>query len=280
MVGVKHQADRGAIATSLALLGLMLLPAGARAGEFYGSLGLAITGARAEASGDNGAASAPVRANRGTSKDTSPLVSGALGFEFRMHELLPRRRRPPAWMPDIDLEDWVLRTELEAAGARSYDFAVDASGLFVHRATVEDVTLMVTQWIDLPLGHAIEAVAGRVRGIDDLTFNFGVGIGYERSTVKTNNGTSFGKKIDDGMVWQVGTELGFPLSDNVVLTGGYRYVALGLHEMKLRDSTGTQDFGRLKLDVDSHEFRAGIRVRFYSVRFPRGLLEPNRRYAP
>jgi opacity protein-like surface antigen len=277
VIGLKREARRAA-ATAAALLCGIALAGSAQAGEFYGSFGLAITGARAEASGGNGASG--LGPNIGKPTDTSPLVAGSLGFEFRMHELLPRRGRSPSWMPDIDLEDWVLRTELEAAGARSYDLAVFNGSPFVQRAVVEDVTLMLNQWVDLPLGHAIEAVVGRVRGIDDLTFNLGLGIGYKYARTFVANGTFFGKKIDHNMAWQAGTELGYALSDNVVLTGGYRYVGLGNHETKLRDSTGTLDFGTLKLDLDAHEFRAGIRVGFYGVRFPRGLLEPKRRYAP
>lgn len=272
--------DRRARALAAALVLAAAVPEPAHAGEFYGAMELAITEVRAHASGNNGVISPA--ANHGNSTDTSPLIAGLVGFEFRMHELLPRRRRAPAWMPDVDLEDWVLRTEIEAAGAREYDLSVDNDTTFPHRATVEDITLLFNQWLDLPLGHTVEAIAGRgIRGIDDLTLNLGLGIGYVYKRLETANGVSQGKKIDHHMAWQAGIGLGYPLTDNIVLTGGYRYVALGNHQTKLRDvGTGTQNNGVLKLDLDSHEFRAGLRVHFYSVRFPRGLFEPRRRYAP
>jgi opacity protein-like surface antigen len=278
VIFAKRSGRRAAAATAWALAAF-LMPSPVEAGEFYGAVGLAITEARSDASGNNGVVSPTP--NSGSPSDTSPLVAGTLGFEFRMHELRPRGRRSPAWMPDLDLEDWVLRTEIEAAGARSYDLDAQSNDPdFPHRARVEDVTLMLNQWLDLPLGHAIEAVAGRVRGIEDLTFDLGLGAGYIRRNIETGNGVSFGETAKNGFVWQAGVDLGYPLSDNVVLTGGYRYVALGNHETGLTDSTGTQNNGVLKLDVDSHEFRAAIRVRFYSIRFPRGLLEPKRRYEP
>lgn len=282
MVGAEfRQSTRRQLAPSIAALAL-LLSSEAGAGEFYGSFGLAITGARAHADGDNGDALAPVATPRfsGTSTDTSPLASGAVGFEFSIRELRPSRRRLPAWLPDVDLDDWRLRTELEATGARSYDLIVDADLVRPPLVQQESITLMLTQWLDLPLGHAIEAVAGRARGIEDLTLNVGLGIGYGRSTIAADNFASFGKKDLNEMVWQAGVELGYPISNSLTLTGGYRYVDLGLQETRLRDSTGVVDHGRLKLGLDSHEFRAAIRVRFYSVRFPRGLFESKRHDQP
>lgn len=281
MVCTQRDWSRSAIALGIACAVLGTLPTTAQAGEIYGSLGLGIARGIGHASGNNGDATlAPPQPNSGSSSDSSPLIAGVIGFEFPLHELIPRRRRSPSWMPDLDLEDWVLRSEFEIAGARSYDLSVNAGTLEPNAASVDSLTVMITQWVDLPLGPALRSVGLRSRGIDDLTFNLGLGVGYNRARLKTNNGVVFGKEDLNLFTWQVGVELGFPLGHNVTLTGGYRYVDLGDLEASLTDSTGTQDFGRLGLDMGSHEFRAAVRLRFYSMRFPRGLIQPRRRYEP
>jgi opacity protein-like surface antigen len=202
-----------------------------------------------------------------------------VGFEFPLHQALPRRYRQPRWMPDLDIEDWSIRAELEAAGGRNYDFAIGANGLNTHPITVSSWALMTNVWLDLPVGHLFGGAGGR--SFRDLTFNTGVGIGFGRTRIVSANNAAFGAHDENHFVWQVGGEFGLPLSDNITLTAGYRYVPVGNLTNKLTDNTSTQDFGTQNLYVSAHELRTGLRVSFYSVRFPRGLFDARRtRYEP
>ncbi|MCA9509268.1 MAG: hypothetical protein R3E88_10600 [Myxococcota bacterium] len=260
-----------------------LVAADAAAGDFYAAGSLATTLGIVEPHGHNGdrAGANDNRANRGTDTDSSPVFAGVAGFEFPLRQALPRRHRMPRWMPDVDLDDWVIRTELELAGGRNYDVAIGASGLATHHVSVSQWALLTNAWLDLPLGHGLEAIGLRQRWLRDVTFNTGLGIGYQRTRVESTSFDARGKHSDNGFLWQLGLELGIPLSDAVVFTAGYRYVPVGRLENEITDTTSSQDYGVQKLDVSGHELRTTLRVRFWSVRFPRGLFEPDRdRYEP
>ena len=73
-------------------------------------------------------------------------------------------------------------------------------------------------------------------------------------------------------------ELAYPVSERVVISAGYRYIALGSFGNEL---FAPQPAGNLALDFDAHELHTAVRVRFWSVRFPRGLFQSSRRrYEP
>jgi opacity protein-like surface antigen len=250
-----------------------LTPVAAQAGEFYVSGGLAMSWATADASGDNtiGATSFP---NTGSPSDSSPSVALALGFEFPVHQLLPRRM--PRWMPDLDLQDWGIRSEIEASGARAYDLRA-SNDTDPHHADLTHWSLLWNVYLDLPLGNALQAVFRRTRRLEPLVFSPTFGVGYARAKIVSDNVFAVGRSVHNELAWQAGFELGYPLSDNVTLTGGYRYFSIGNLETALRDDSGALDLGDLGLDVGGHELRATLRWRFYSVRFPRGLFQSSRR---
>jgi len=274
---------RRAAVAAIAIWAQIAIAAPALAGDFYAAGSISTSLGIVEPHGHNGdrAGAGDNRANVGTDTDSSPVFGVVGGFEFPLRQVLPRRHRLPRWMPDVDLDDWALRSELEVNGGRSYDVAIGAQGLDSHFVRISQWALMTNAWLDLPLGHGLEAIGVRQRWLRDTTFNTGLGIGFQRTRVESTSGDARGRHTDNGFLWHLGFELGIPLSDTVVFTAGYRYVPVGRLENEITDTTSTQDFGVQKLDVSGHELRTALRVRFWSVRFPRGLFEPDHgRYEP
>jgi hypothetical protein len=93
-----------------------------------------------------------------------------------------------AGCPDLDIKDWPIRTEREAAGSRNYEFVIGARRPFTHHVEVSSWSLMTHVRVDTPLGHALESLG--IRKFRDLTFN--TGVGYQRTAIKSSNRVAFG----------------------------------------------------------------------------------------
>lgn len=247
---------------SLSLLGACLLLAGslpAHASDLYVTALLGVAGGNGDTGGavNLGAGNTPIP-NTGSDSDGSPVYALAFGFETLFPEFFPE-----GW--DTDFPEFAVRTELELGGGRDHELVTGGSDTFV--TSVNSWTGLMNVWTDLPVRGAIEPLFGRVPLLDPLNFVMGAGLGVGLTFFDSSNNVAFGDDDAAHFVWQAGTGFGYELTDRVTLGAEYRYVGFGSHTYPLVGTVG-EPVGSFSIDLGSHEFVAGVRVRFYGVPSP------------
>lgn len=234
---------------------LLMLAASARASDLYltGQLGLGPGLGQSGGSVDLGPGG--VFPNTGDDMDSSPIYGGSFGYEFSLAEMFP-----DDW--DWSLPDYRIRPELEFTGGRDYELVTSGPDPYLSR--VSSWATMVNTWMDFPVHPAVSRVLGRVPLLEPMNCYVGVGAGLASTRIDVTNNVAFGSDDAFHFIWQAGAGFGYELTDRVVLSLGYRYVALGSHEMTLVDSVG-DPVGNFSLDLSAHEAALGVRVRFFSV---------------
>jgi opacity protein-like surface antigen len=247
------------------------LAAGPSAADWnlYVAPGIGISGAMVDTDGQ--ASQAPVTKFGGSDDDSSPLISGAVGLDVPMDELLPRE-----WLGDTRLPQWPVRFELEYAGLRDYQFKTDV-GNEDFFTELKAHTLMANSWVDFPLTTLYRPVQytfglgrqPRVRSWLEpasLYVGAGVGVGFLDMNGTSNVFSGDDKPID--FAWNVGIGLNYALTDSVSLSAGYRYVGLGKQKMDISGSVTPGPNDEFKLDPQVHEFRFAIRIRVFEFKSP------------
>jgi opacity protein-like surface antigen len=214
-------------------------------------------------------------------RDSSPMISGAVGLAIPMDEIM-------AWkLPyGLELPDWPVRPEVEFAGLRDFEYRT----LLNEGATFDDVfvstsaswSIMVNNWFDVPttvlerpVAWAFKARRTTVRRIlDPISFYAGAGVGAAK--LKVDVISTFPEQAsaeDFKFAWQVGTGFGYRLTPFVNVDLGYRYFKTREVEPELLNSGGNPSTGSYGLTEKVHEFRAGLRVNVYSFTSPWARLK-------
>ena len=250
----------------------MIAGQGAADWKVYVAPGLGISDATVKTDGQTGPGppTTPVQLN-GSDHDASPLLSFAVGLEVPMDELVPRE-----WLLNVRLPDWPVRVELEAAGLREYELRTNVgpgADLFTE---VTATTAMVNFWLDIPLISIYKPVQytfglGRQptlrRWLEPASFYAGLGVGF--SSVEIEGRSNIVRGDDDSIefAWNAGLGLSYALTENVSISTGYRFVALGERSIDLVGGVpGLND--EVDFDPLVHEFRASIRVRVFEFFSP------------
>lgn len=206
----------------------------------------------------------------GDDSDASPLVDGAVGLRIPMDELVARE-----WLPDLRLPNYPYRIEIEAAGLREFELKtqIGPQNFF---SSVKATTVMVNQWLDIPLielWRPVQYLGGlgrqpRLRQwLEPGSLFFGWGVGFSYLEIEgTSNIVSGSDDIFD-FAWNVGAGLNYALTDHVDLSGGYRYVGLGKQEIDMFLTGGGQE-GTVDYDPNVHELRVQIRVKVHDFLSP------------
>jgi opacity protein-like surface antigen len=242
--------------------GAALAAAPARAADLYLAGELAISHGTADS---GGVSSAPGFSfpNSGSDTDSSPLYGGAFGYEFSLADLAPH-----SW--DWKLPDWSWRLEIEGIAGRDYELVTDGPDPYL--TSVSSWGVLHNWWLDLPVHPAVAWAFGRVPLLEPMTFHLGGGVGAALTELETTNNVFSGSDDPLHLTWQVGAGFDYQLTDRIAVSSGYRYVNLGSFDYPLMN--GPVPAGNFTLDLASHEFRAGLRVRFYSVPAPGAWKRP------
>ncbi len=202
--------------------------------------------------------------------DSSPLLDGAVGLRIPMDELVARE-----WLPDLRLPSYPYRIEIEAAGLREFELETQF-GPQKFFSDVKATTVMVNQWLDIPLielWRPVQYLGGlgrqpRLRQwLEPASLFFGWGVGFSYLEIEgTSNIVSGSDDIFD-FAWNVGAGLNYALTDHVDLSGGYRYVGLGKQKVDMSLTGGGQE-GPVEYDPQVHEVRVQIRVKVYDFLSP------------
>lgn len=238
--------------------------------DVYVSAGLGISTAVVDTDGESPNAPGPILLF-GSDDDSSPLVDGAVGLAIPMDELVPRE-----WLLDVRLPNWPVRFELEAAGLREFELKTErGAGSFF--TSVKATTLLVNQWLDIPLiemWRPVQYLGGlgrqpRLRQwLEPGSFFLGWGIGLSVLEIDGSDNVALSGSDDIyDFAWNVGTGVNYALTDKVDLSIGYRYLGLGKQKIDL-DGGGAPVGGDVEFDPDVHEFRVQIRVEVYDFRSP------------
>lgn len=228
--------------------------ADARAGELYltGNLGISNTSASTSGNTDFFELS-------GSDSDASPVYGGAFGYGFRLNEPIDR-------ILDVRVPSWELRSEVAVEGGRSFEFRTDGGdGFFTE---VDSWAVLYNTWIEFPLHEPASWIFGRVPFLQPLSLYAGAGLGTANLDVKTTD--NFSKGADDGFqfAWQAGAGLSYAFTDRVSLSLGYRYHDLGDVSLSLQTAPDVDPFGKMKVDLTTHEFTTALRVNFWSLDMP------------
>jgi hypothetical protein len=152
------------------------LASGANAGELYlsGRTGTSI--GHGTVSGTNTFAGFR---NSGDDSDSSPVLGGAIGFEFLLGDAMSRELSLPKSIPwKLKLPNFGVRFELEGIGARDYELTTDGfTPMFSYHSEVSSFSIMLNNWLDLPVYPIVNKLFGRVPAIVPLKLFFGGGIG-------------------------------------------------------------------------------------------------------
>lgn len=234
--------------------------------QLYFTGGIGISGSDIESTGS--VASVPVSRISGMDNDSSPLLSGALGIQIPMDELVPRE-----WLPEMRLPSWPIRFEFEAAGLREYEYGTIAAGetLFTELTTT---TFFWNSTLDVPMLSIYKPVQymfgmGRQprirRWLEPASFYVLTGVGIGLTEVDgTSNVINVGDDVLD-FAWNAGAGLNYALTERVTIGAGYRYVGLGEQSIDARASgiSGDADF-----EPNIHELRVDLRLLFFDFRGP------------
>ena len=214
-------------------------------------------------------------------RDSSPMISGAVGLEIPLDELM-------AWdLPyELELPDWPFRGEIEFAGLRDFEYITA-----INQATpVADIYLtsnsswamMVNAFLDMPTTPLARPLAWTFqtrrsairRALDPITFYAGAGVGT--ASVKLDAINSFlwqAQASDFKFAWQVGTGFAYQLTPFVNLDVGYRFFKTKQSSPTLRDAVGDISNEDFAFNQHVNEFRFGLRVNLYSFTSPWERLE-------
>lgn len=255
-----------------ALVGTLVLAAGEGAAEWkvYVQGGIGLSGAEVDTDGQAG--NAPVTRLIGKDHDSSPLLDAAAGIEVPMDELVPRE-----FLLKVRLPDWPVRSEIEAAGLREYEFSTVAGGerFFTE---LKATTVLFNQWVDVPLVSIAKPFQylfglGRQprlrRWLEPASLYVGAGIGL--TALMDIDGTSNVVGAHDDVVdfaWNVGTGLNVAMSDRVTLSAGYRYVGLPNPSVSTQGPFAPGAGNKIDYDLQVHELRIAIRVRVFEFASP------------
>ena len=97
--------------------------------------------------------------------------------------------------------------------------------------------------------------------------HLGIGLGFSELRVDTSDSVIGGRKETFNFAYQVGTGLGYQLTDRVNLAVGYRFFQPGSTSLSLLGSAG-EDRGSFRLEVDSHEVTLSLRILLYDLPYP------------
>jgi opacity protein-like surface antigen len=238
----------------------LTLSSQAFASEFYASGTIGISGATAESGG-----STQFFQNTGSDSDSSPVYGGTLGFAIPVADMLPIPWEDQSRRWRMNLPTWDLRFEFEGLAGRDYEMRTDGGdGYF---AEVQNWAVLNNVWMDLPIRDPITWAFGRVPLLEPVTIYAGVGIGLGVTEVSATDNVSAGSETNYKFAWQAGAGIAYEVTEYVTLSAGYRYFDLGQADLTLYGA-GPDPFGDYTLDVQAHEFIAGVRVSFYSLPWP------------
>ena len=127
--------------------------------------------------------------------------------------------------------------------------------------------------VDMPLYRPVARLYRPVAFLKPMTFYTGAGIGMAYMKIETDGpGLTNASTGQVTFAYQVVTGFAYALTSRVSLSLGYRYLNLGSPEITMQgaglDPGNPSVFG---LDLDSHGFAAGLRVKFFSTDFPGSL---------
>jgi hypothetical protein len=255
------------------VVALLVAFEGAADWKVYVAADLGISGSTVDT---DGAVTSGIRVRfAGSDTDASPLISGAVGIEIPMDELLPRE-----WIVgDVRLPDWPVRFELEGAGLREYEFSTVGGSGDKFFTEVKSATMFYNTWVDVPMTSAYAPIQyllglGRQprlrRLLDPASLYFGVGIGFHATEF---DGTTNAIDASDDVVdfaWNAGAGLSYALTDRVSLSAGYRYVGLGEQTIDFDSSSAApiSSGDDVEFDPEIHEFRVQLRVRVFNFLSP------------
>lgn len=255
----------------LSVMATVLLAAGESAADWqlYFTGGLGISGSDIDTEGIVN--TTPAVQLSGMDNDSSPLLSGAIGMQVPMDELVPRE-----WLPEMRLPNWPVRFEFEAAGLREYEYGTIAAGetLFTELTTT---TFFWNTTLDIPMVSAYKPFQymfgvgrqPRVRNwLEPASFYILTGVGLGMSTFE---GTSNVIDVDDDILdfaWNVGAGVNYALTERVTVGGGYRYVGLGKQTIDARSNTPSTGNDEIDYELNVHELRIDFRIFFFDFRGP------------
>ena len=260
------------IGTSILLAQLVFAGQSVADWSVYVAPGLGISDAAVETDGQTGPGLpvTPTQLN-GSDQDASPLLSLAVGLEVPMDELVPRE-----WLLNVRLPDWPVRVELEAAGLREYEIRTNVGPGADIFTEIQATTTMVNFWLDIPMLAAYKPLQytfslGRQpvirRWLEPAGFYMGVGLGFSSVEIDGRSNIVSGDDDSISFAWNAGVGLTYALTENVILSTGYRYVDIGDRSIDLVGGTpGPND--EVDFIPDLHEFRVAIRVRVWDFFSP------------
>lgn len=242
----------------LIALALSLAASPALAGDFFVAGGLGSSWATGSAGGVNlfpdTFGGAPFE-NTGSDGDESPTYGGSLGFQWRMHEVVPWWD----WVPR-----WAVRLAFETDGftpATPYSVSFDA------------LTTMANVSLDLPVHPPVAMLFGRVSILEPARIYGSVGLGAANIEFATGDTIVAGDFDDWGFAWQAGAGIGYGVSQHVDLMAGYRRVDLGKVKVKLQDvgALAVPTFrGTHEMDLHANALVMQVRIKFLSIDWPGG----------
>jgi opacity protein-like surface antigen len=217
----------------------------------------------------------------GKDSDVSPMLGGAFGVQMPLDELTPWR------LPgNVRLPEWPIRFEIEAAGLREYELRTPGQNPgtpndLPFNTKASNWSLMWNVWTDIPLAGLHRPIASTARVVSrrpqhlprvkrflrPASWYVGVGLGVANVNVETSDSILFGAGDTYNFAWQVGTGLGYQLTDVVNLGVGYRFFRPGDGSVVLLDSA-RQNLGFFELASDIHEVRFSMRILLYDLPYP------------
>lgn len=265
------------------VLGLVLvLLAGPAAADWtvYGAGSIGISTGKADVTAPE--AGNPNNGITRSDRDSAPMIAGSFGLDIPMDELI-------AWkLPyGLELPDWPVRTEIEFAGLRDFEYrtlvndsAVGFDDVFL--SSTSSWAMMVNAWVDMPTSVLARPLAWTFqtrrsamrRILDPISWYAGVGVGTAQVHLAAVATTAEEANSDDfKFAWQVGTGFGYKLTPFVTVDLGYRFFKTRELTPTLTDSVGNPVTGDYGLRENVNEFRAGLRVNVYSFTSPWARLE-------
>jgi len=242
----------------LVICACVLAPAGARPADLYVEGHLSVSAGVGDSGGSVQFAPAPPIPFRGDDTDSSPLFSGAFGYEFPLNEIFPLDWETP-------LPDWPLRVELEGLGGRNYELLTKGGDRYLTQ--VESWSLLNNFWMDFPVHKPVSRLFGRIPLLEPMSVYLGGGVGFSYTELSTSNNVLSGSDDSFHLTWQVGTGLSYRLTEYVSVNLGYRYVELGDFDYPIVNPPADR-VGSFSLHLAAHEFTSGLRVNFFSVKSP------------
>lgn len=249
------------------LIGLLAASAAA-AGELYL---LGMSGISGGVGADSVDVETPVSFElKGRNVDSSPALGGAIGFQFLLGDVITRQIRLPEVIPwEPKLPNFNVRFEIEGVGGRDYELKTDgftASTPF--HTEVTSWSLMINNWLELPVYPVVTAVFGRrFPMLDPLSLQFGMGLGFAQNKVATSDSIVSGSATANNFAYQFGAGIGYDITERFQVAAGYRRVEMGSAEFDLEDLSGAKR-GDYRTDLHSNEAVLTLKTNFYSVPWP------------